>query len=161
MKNQPVLTGNGQEKSLVSIRKWIKLMQQYYQACSYDFLSFFSVFYLVWVYFSLFSFYRKSFWSFVYVINYCVGAGLSTLISFSDWSDPYNFRRKMDKTRSVKEELERKLFISRQSRHISFVNIMIKVLFPTLYLYLACKHLCVPPWKGYKKEKGKYSGGDP
>ena len=45
----------------------------------------------------------------------------------------------MEKTRSVKEEMEGKLFISRQSRQISFVIIKIKVLFPTLYLYLACK----------------------
>ena len=39
----------------------------------------------------------------------------------------------MEKTRSVNEEMEGKLFISRQSRHIFFVIIMIKVLFPTLY----------------------------
>ena len=60
------------------------------------------------------------------------------------------FRRKMEKTRSVKEEVEGKLFISRQSRHISFAIIMIKVLFPTLYFYLVCKQLCFPPWKMYK-----------
>ena len=41
----------------------------------------------------------------------------------------------MEKARSVEEEMEGKLFISRQSRHISFVIIMIKVLFPTLYLF--------------------------
>ena len=82
-----------------------------------------------------------SFWSFVYVIIYCVGAGISTLISISDWSDPYIFRRKMEKTRSVKEEMNEEVFISRPSRQISFVLIMIKILFPTLCLYLACKHL--------------------
>ena len=49
-------------------------------------------------------------------------------MSISDRLDPYTFRRKMEKTRSVKEETEEKLFISRQSRHISFVIIMIKVL---------------------------------
>ena len=38
----------------------------------------------------------------------------------------------MEKTRSVKEEMEGKLFISRQSRHIFFVNIMIKVLYFSL-----------------------------
>ena len=38
----------------------------------------------------------------------------------------------MEKTRSVKEEMEGKLFISCQSGHISFVIIMIKVLFPTV-----------------------------
>ena len=62
----------------------------------------------------------------------------------------------MEKTRSVKEEMEGKLFNSRQSRHISFVIIKIKVLFPTLYLYLACKQLCFPPMKKYKQEKRKY-----
>ena len=103
------------------------------------FYDYFNVFYLILVHFPIFSSDGKSFWSFVYVIIYYVGAGISTLISISDWSDPYIFRRKMEKTRSVKEEMEGKLFISRQSRHISFVIIRIKVLFPTLYLYLACK----------------------
>ena len=114
------------------------------------FCEYFSVFYLILLHFSLLSSYGKSFLLFVYAFIYCVGAGISTLISISDWSDPYIFRRKMEKTRSVKEELEGKLFISRQSRHIFFVIIMIKVLFPTLYLYLACKQLCFPPRKKYK-----------
>ena len=43
----------------------------------------------------------------------------------------------MEKMRSLKEEMEGKLFFSRQTRHISFVNIMNKVHFPTLYLYSA------------------------
>ena len=50
----------------------------------------------------------------------------------------------MEKTRYVKEEMEGNLFISRQSRHISFVIIMIKVLFPSLYLYLAYKKILFP-----------------
>ena len=45
----------------------------------------------------------------------------------------------MEKTRSVEEELDANVFISRQSWHISFVIIMNKVVFPTLYLLLACK----------------------
>ena len=52
-------------------------------------------------------------------------------MSISDWSDPYIFRRKMEKTRSLEEEMDGKMFISRQSRHISFVFI-IEVLFSTL-----------------------------
>ena len=56
----------------------------------------------------------------------------------------------MEKPRSVKGDMEGKLFVSRQSRHISFVIIMIKVLFPTLYIYLACKKICFPPKKKYK-----------
>ena len=75
---------------------------------------------------------------------------MSTLISIFDRLDPYIFRRKMEKTRSLKEEMDGKVFISRQSRHISFVVIMITVLFPTLYLDLACKELCFPPRKRYK-----------
>ena len=89
------------------------------------------MFYLILLHFSILSSYGKTFGSCVFVIIYCVGAGISTLITISDWSDPHNFRRKMEKTRSVKEEMEGKMFISRQSRHISFVIIMIKVLFPT------------------------------
>ena len=81
-----------------------------------------SVFFLILVHFSLLSSYGKSFWSFVYVIIYCVGAGISTLISISDWSDPYFSRRKMEKTRCVKEEMEGKLFISRQSRPVYFLR---------------------------------------
>ena len=109
-----------------------------------------SIFYLILVHFPILSSYGKSFWLFVYVIIYCVGAGIITLIFITDWSDPYIFRRKMEKTWSVKEEMEGNVFISRQSRHIFFEIIMIKVLFPTLYLYLACKQLCFPPRKGYK-----------
>ena len=109
-----------------------------------------STFYLILVHFPILSSYGKSYWSFVYVIIYCVGAGIFTLISISDWSDPFIFCPKMEKTRSVKEEMEGNVFISRQSRHIFFVTIMIKVLFPTLYLYLACKQICFPPSKRYK-----------
>ena len=41
--------------------------------------------------------------SFVYVIIYCVGAGITTLVSLSDGSVPYFYRRKMEKAWSVKE----------------------------------------------------------
>ena len=61
------------------------------------FYDYFSVFYLIFVHFSILSSYGKSFWSFVYVVIYCVGAGKITLISIFDWSDPYIFRRKMEK----------------------------------------------------------------
>ena len=57
--------------------------------------------------------------SLVYVFIYCVGAGITTLMSISDWSDPYFFRRKMEKTRSVREEMDGSVLISRQSRHLS------------------------------------------
>ena len=64
---------------------------------------------------------------------------------------PVYFRRKMEKTRSAKKEMDGLVFISRQSWHISLVIIKIKVLFPTLYLYLACKQLCLSPTKRHKQ----------
>ena len=48
--------------------------------------------------------YGKSLSSFVYVVIFCVDAGITTLMSPSDDSDPYFFRRKMEKTRPVNEE---------------------------------------------------------
>ena len=67
-----------------------------------------------------FSLYGNIFYLFVYGFIYCVGAGKTTLMSISDGSDPYFFRRKMEKTPSVKEEMDRRVFNSRQSRHLSF-----------------------------------------
>ena len=48
------------------------------------FYDYFGVFYLVLVRFSKLSSYGKYFRSIVYDIIYCVGAGISTLISISD-----------------------------------------------------------------------------
>ena len=74
------------------------------------------------------------------------------MMSISNGSDPYFFCRKMEKSRSVREEMDGKVFISRQSRHLfPLINIMIQVLFPYLYLDLACKQLCFPPRKGIKR----------
>ena len=47
----------------------------------YDYLS---VFYRILLHFLILSSYGKSFSSFVYVFIYCVGAGISTLMSISD-----------------------------------------------------------------------------
>ena len=58
--------------------------------------------------------------SFAFVSIYCVSAGTTILISISNGSDPYFFRREMEKTRSVKEEMDREVFISRQSRPFPF-----------------------------------------
>ena len=55
-------------------------------------------------------------------------------MSLSDGLDPYNFRRMMEKTLSVTEEVNGTVFFSSQIRHISSVIIMIIVLIPTLYL---------------------------
>ena len=52
-------------------------------------------------------------------------------MSISDGPDRTFFCRKMEKTRSVREEMDGKVFISRQSRHpFPLINNMIKVLFP-------------------------------
>ena len=67
---------------------------------------------------------------FVNVIIYCVGAAITTLMFIPDGLGPYFFRRKIEKTRSMKEKMDGEVFISRQSQHYPFANNMIKVLFP-------------------------------
>ena len=113
----------------------------------YDYLS---VFYLNLVHFLMFIFAIEIFFDLLFIVLFFFGAGKGTLMSISDGLDPYTFRRKMEKTGSIEEEMVRKLFISRQSRHISFVNFLIKVLLPILYLVLVCKQFCFPPRKRYK-----------
>ena len=54
--------------------------------------------------------------------------GIRTLISVSNGLDPYFFRLKKEKTRSVEEEMDGRMFVSRQSRHFSFMNNMNRVL---------------------------------
>ena len=80
--------------------------------------------------FLLFSSCGKLLSFFVYVIIYCVGAGITTLMSYSDRLDPYLFRRKMEKTRSMKKKMDGEVFVSRQSRHFSFIDKNTKALFP-------------------------------
>ena len=67
----------------------------------------------------------------------------------------------MEKTRSVKDEMEGNVFISRQSRHIFFVIIMIKVLFPTLYLYLAVNNYVSRHGKGINRRNESTKEKDP
>ena len=55
---------------------------------------------------------------------------MTNLMSISDGLNPYSSRRKMEKTRSMKEEKDGEVFISHQNRHFSFIDKMIKVLFP-------------------------------
>ena len=55
-------------------------------------------------------------------------------MSFSDGLHPYLFRRKMKKTRFMKEEMDGEVFISRQSRLFSFIDNVIKVFFPNFTL---------------------------
>ena len=53
------------------------------------FLDYFSVFYLVLVLFLVLSSDVKPFLTFVYVIIFCVGAGINMLMFISDGLDPY------------------------------------------------------------------------
>ena len=52
----------------------------------------------------------ETFLIFTQVIIFCVGAGLSTLISISDRLDPYIFCQKMEKMWYMKEEKNGKVF---------------------------------------------------
>ena len=54
----------------------------------------------------------------------------------------------MEKTRSMKEEMDGEVFISRQSRHFAFIDNMIKVFFP----------ICTLKWyvNNYASHKGKF-----
>ena len=143
-------TRNGLRKSLFCSKSEFNRCNSISKHVNTIFYEYFTVFYLILLHFSILSSYGKSFWSSVHVNTYCVGAGMSTLISISDGSDLYIFHRKTENTWSVKEEVDGEVFISPQSRHISFVFMMIKVLFPTLYIHLACKQFCFPPRKSYK-----------
>ena len=77
-----------------------------------------------------------------------VGAGITNLMSISDGLDRTFSCRKMGKTRSVREEMDGRVFISRQSRHpFSLINNIIKVLFP----------ICTLIWRAnnYVSRQGK------
>ena len=68
-------------------------------------------------------------------------------MSISDELDPYFFRRKMEKTRFMKEEKDGEVFISRQSGHFSFLENKLTVLFP----------ICTSNWRvsNYVFRQGK------
>ena len=53
-----------------------------------------------------------------FFIVYGVSAGLSTLISVSGGLRSYFFRRKMEKAQSMRHEVDGKVFVCHQSRHI-------------------------------------------
>ena len=51
-------------------------------------------------------------------------------MSIFDDLDPYFLRRKIEKTRSMKEKMDGEVFISRQSPYFSSIDNKIKVIFP-------------------------------
>ena len=70
------------------------------------------------------------------------------MMSISDGLDRTFSCRKTEKTRSAREEMDGKVFISRQSWHLSpLINTMIKVLFP----------ICTLIWRvnNYVSRQGK------
>ena len=68
---------------------------------------------------------EKNFWSFVYVSIHCVSAGITTLMSTSDGLDLHFFRRKMEKTRFMEEQMAVELFFSRHSWYFFITDEMI------------------------------------
>ena len=78
---------------------------------------------------------------------YCVGAGIATFVSISDGSDLYFFCRKIEKTRSVKEEVDGKCLFPARVGISPLINNMIKVLFPTCTLIWRVNN-CFLPRKG-------------
>ena len=62
----------------------------------------------------------ETIWFFMYAIIFCVGAGFNISMFFSDGLGPNTFRQKMERTRPMREEMDGKVFISRQSWHFFF-----------------------------------------
>ena len=54
----------------------------------------------------------ENFFDLLFVIFYCVGAGMSTSMSIADGLDLCIFRRGTEKTRSVEEKMDGMVFIS-------------------------------------------------
>ena len=65
----------------------------------------------------------------LYYYLFCVGAGVSTLMSISDGLASYIFRRKLEKTQPIRERMEGKVFFPPESAIFVFLVNMIKVLF--------------------------------
>ena len=99
----------------------------------------------IWKYFDLF----------VYTNKYCVGAGISALVSIFAGLGPYNFRRKMEKARPMTEVMDGKVFVCHQSWHFIFVVDLIKMLFPIRTLTWRVNN-SVSPRERSKWEKRKY-----
>ena len=76
------------------------------------------------------------------------------MMSISDGSDRTFFCPKMGKTRSVREEMDGRVFLSRQSRHpFLLINNMIIVLFPICTLIWRVNIYDFPPMKGINRRK--------
>ena len=76
----------------------------------------------------------KSLWSFVYVDTLYVGAGITSLMSFSGGETRTIFRRKMETARFMEEKMDGEMFISHLSRKFSFIDKKIRVILTTCTL---------------------------
>ena len=72
-------------------------------------------------------------------------------MSIFDGLHPYFFRRMMEKTQSMKEEMDGEVYIPCQSRHFAFVDDMIKVIFPICTLNWRVNSYASRQRKGIKK----------
>ena len=84
----------------------------------------------VWCIFLVPSSIRKPFWFFIYFNICCVGEEKTTLMSLSDGLDPFIHLSKDGKDLVYEGRDGRRSVFSRQSWHFSFIDNMIKVLFP-------------------------------
>ena len=91
-----------------------------------------------------------SVWSFVRIILYFVGAGICTFMSTSDGLRLYIFRRKMEKTLPMTEEMDRKVFFSRPEIFVFVVN-RNKKLFPMCTLFCRANNYVSCHGKGVKR----------
>ena len=89
---------------------------------------------------------------FVYVNIYCVGAGKTTLMSISEGLDPYFVGRKNGKTRSIREEMDGRVFFQAKVGIFPFIDNRIKLLFP----------ICTLIWRvnNYVSRRGKVLIGE-
>ena len=90
-------------------------------------------FHLFLVCFLLVSSYGKAVGFLVYVVVYCVGAIITTLMSVSDGLVPYLFYGKKEKTRSMKEAMDRCVYFPPELA-FSFIDNMIQAHFPSCTL---------------------------
>ena len=72
----------------------------------------------------------ENIWFFVYIDFFCVGAGISTLISISDGLGSYFFPRKIESTKPMREKMDGRCLFPARVGICVFIVDMIKVLFP-------------------------------
>ena len=88
---------------------------------------------------------------FCITVNKGVGAGINTLMSISDGLGSSIFCRKMEKTRSMREEMDGKVvYFPPESALLPLMLYFSTVLF-LFVLDLACKQLCFTPGKSINR----------